>query len=314
MSDRTPDFDDFAPPETRARLFALAYRMLGSVAEAEDVVQEALLRLHRARMEGTTIESPPAFLTAVATRIAVDHLRSARVRRETYVGAWLPEPLLTDAAPDAPDHAEMAESLSVAFLLLLERLSPVERAVFLLREVFEYEYGEIAGIVRKSEDNCRQIFARAKRRVDEGRPRFETSREKRDELAERFFAACESGSLEGLVALLASDAVFLGDGGGKAAAAKEPVTGADRVARLLQGLFAKAHRMGIRFQRAAVNGQPGAMFFDPERRLISVLSLELGDGLVRSIRGVVNPDKLEHLGPVSEMARLRPRQTVDRDQ
>ncbi|HEU5161593.1 MAG TPA: RNA polymerase sigma-70 factor [Thermoanaerobaculia bacterium] len=303
MSDH--DSPETVSEQTRARLFALAYRMLGSVAEAEDVVQESLLRLHRARLDGTVIDSPPAFLTAVATRLAIDHLRSARVRRETYVGAWLPEPLLTDAATPAADHAEMAESLSMAFLLLLERLSPVERAVFLLREVFDYEYGEIAAIVKKSEDNCRQIFARAKRRIEEGKPRFEPSMEKREELAGRFFAACESGSLENLVALLASDAVFIGDGGGKATAVREPLAGADRIAKLMQGLFAKARPMGVSMRRLPVNGQPGAMFIDSEGGIVSVFTLEIADGVVRSIRGVVNPDKLTHLGPVSELARLR---------
>lgn len=308
VSDRTFDSDQTVSEGVRSRLFAISYRMLGSVAEAEDVVQESLLRLHRAQLEGTKIESPPAFLTSVATRLAIDHLRSARVRRETYVGAWLPEPLLTDETLGPPDHAEMAESLSMAFLLLLERLSPVERAVFLLREVFDYEYAEIAEIVRKSEENCRQIFARAKRRIEEGKPRFETSREKRDELANHFFAACESGTLDDLVALLASDAVFWGDGGGKAAAVREPLAGAERVARLLQGIFAKCREKDVSMKRAPVNGQPGAMFFDSEGRLVSVLSLEIGDGVVRSIRGVVNPDKLTHLGPVSDINRLRPRE------
>ncbi len=306
---RESTFDSDPVPEgERARLFAIAYRMLGSVAEAEDVVQESLLRYHRAQLDGTKIDSPPAFLTSIATRLAIDHLRSARVRRETYVGAWLPEPLLTDSGPDPRDHVEMAESLSMAFLVLLERLSPVERAVFLLRDVFDYEYGEIAAIVGKSEDNCRQIFGRAKRRIEEGKPRFEPSREKRDELANGFFAACQSGTLDDLVALLASDATFWGDGGGKATAAREPVAGAERVAKLLQGIFSKAGAMGIAMERAPINGQPGAMFFDPEGRLVSVLSLEIADGAVRSIRGVVNPEKLAHLGPVSDLARLRPRQ------
>ncbi len=306
MPDRTIESAGGGAQEARARAFAVAYRMLGSVAEAEDVVQEALLRLHRSEMEGTTVESPVAFLTAVATRLAIDHLRSARVRRETYVGSWLPEPLVGESPASSPiDHAEMAESLSMAFLLLLERLSPVERAVFLLREVFDYEYVEIARIVAKSEDNCRQLFARAKRRIDEGKPRFEASAEKRDALASRFFEACESGGLDALVAMLAADAVFYGDGGGKAAAVKGPVDGSDRVAKLMQGLFAKARQVGARAKRATVNGQPGAMFFDPDDRLVSVFALEIADGVVRSIRAVINPDKLAHLGPVSDLALLR---------
>ena len=172
--------------DLRPLLFAIAYRMLGSVAEAEDVVQEAFLRYHRTLAEGTAVESPKAFLSAVTTRLAIDQLRSARVRRETYVGEWLPEPLVTDGAGDPARHAEEADSLSMAFLLLLERLSPVERAVFLLRDVFGYGYDEIAGIVGKTPDNCRQLALRARKHVDDGKPRFEASRERRDELATRF--------------------------------------------------------------------------------------------------------------------------------
>src|ERR1700687_3081044 len=181
-------------PRLRTLTFSIAYRMLGSVADAEDVVQESLLRLHRAQAEGVVVESTKAYAAAVATRLAIDHLRSARIRREEYVGSWLPEPVIDEREPGMVRHAELAESVSMAFLLILETLSPVERAVFLLREVFDYGYDEIARIVEKTEDNCRQIFARAKRHIDAGKPRFESSREKRDDLARRFFAACEAGN------------------------------------------------------------------------------------------------------------------------
>jgi RNA polymerase sigma-70 factor (ECF subfamily) len=287
----------------RTLLFSIAYRMLGTVAEAEDIVQEAFLRYHRSRQEGVAIDSPKAWLAAVVTRLAIDHLRSARARRETYVGQWLPEPLVAEQ-PAAEDRLEMAGSLSMAFLVVLETLSPVERAVFLLREVFDYDYGEIAGIVEKSEDNCRQIFTRAKRRIGARKPRFEPSREKRDELAGRFFAACREGSLSDLVSLLAADAVFYGDGGGKTAAVMRPVLGRDRVARLILGIFSKGKRIANRMTPVSVNGQPGAITFDDRDRIISVFVLDIADGAVYAIRSVINPDKLRHLGPVSDIALL----------
>jgi len=288
----------------RPLIFSIAYRMLGSVAEAEDVVQEAFLRFHRAQEEGAAVEAPKAWLAAVATRLAIDHLRSARVRREAYVGPWLPEPVVEEKEPAMARHVEMAESLSMAFLVILEALSPVERAVFLLREVFDYGYDEIAAVVDKSEDNCRQIFARAKRHIDAGQPRYEASPEKRDALAQRFFAACENGDLAGLVQLLAADATFFGDGGGKAAATLNPVRGRDPVARLFQGFHTKGRQVGLQVRRVLVNGQEGALFVDAEGRLISVLALEIADGVVQTIRAVVNPDKLQHLGPLSGLTRL----------
>ena len=218
---------DASYEELRPLLFSIAYRMIGSVSEAEDIVQEAFLRIHRAEAEGTRIESPKAYLSAVTTRLSIDHLKSARVRREQYFGQWLPEPLLTDdAAPDAAAHAETADSLSTAFLVLLESLTPVERAVFLLREVFDYGYDEIARIVDRTEDNCRQLYVRARRHVDEGRPRFEASRKHRDELVERFFAAAERGDLAALEEMLAADVVVYGDGGGKAPSWPQPISGA----------------------------------------------------------------------------------------
>ena len=233
----------------RPLAFAIAYRMVGSVAETEDIIQEAFLRLHRARQEGVIVESPKAYLAALTTRLAIDHLRSARVRRESYVGPWLPEPVIQEGEPAMARQAEMTESVSMAFMLILEALSPVERAVFLLREVFDYSYDEIAGIVEKSEDNCRQIFARAKRHIDAGKRRFEPSPAKRDEIAELFFAACQRGELEGLIQLLAADAAFSGDGGGKAVAVTRPVVGGDRVARFLLGIFGKNEAANETYRR-----------------------------------------------------------------
>jgi RNA polymerase sigma-70 factor, ECF subfamily len=288
----------------RPLAFAIAYRMVGSVAETEDIVQEAFLRLHRARQEGVTVESPKAYLAALTTRLAIDHLRSARVRRESYVGPWLPEPVVEEGEPAMDRQIQRTESVSMAFMLVLEALSPVERAVFLLREVFEYSYEEIAQIVEKSEENCRQIFARAKRHIDAGKPRFEASREKRDEIARQFFAACERGDLDGLVHLLAADAAFYGDGGGKAAAVTRPVIGADRVARLVAAIVAKLKPAGIRIVRVEVNGQPGAKLVDANDRVVGVWSLDTAEGRVQCMRSVVNPEKLRHLGPVSDLLTL----------
>ena len=213
--------------ELRPSAFAIAYRMLGSVSEAEDAVQEGFLRLHRARAGGQRIESPRAYLSTVVSRLALDGLRSARARRETYVGEWLPEPLLTDEGREDPAYrAEMADSLSLAFLTLLENLTPEQRAAFLLHEVFDEPYERIAEIVGTSEENARQLAARARRHVKEHRARFDSSREQRDECATRFFAAAEEGDLEGLEELLTQDVVFKGDGGGKAPAARRACTGA----------------------------------------------------------------------------------------
>jgi len=288
--------------EYRPLLFSIAYRMIGSVSEAEDIVQETFLRFHRADTE--QVESPKAYLSAITTRLAIDHLRSARVRRETYVGPWLPEPLVTDDSDalgaDPARHAETADSLSLAFLVLLERLSPVERAVFLLREVFGYGYGEIADVVAKREDNVRQIAARARHHVEDGRPRFEADRGHREELARRFLAAVEEGDTDGLVGMLAADVTMYGDGGGKAPALGQPVAGAVRVARFLVGLVRQAKRANLRLVPAEVNGQPGMIAYDQAGGLISVLSLDIADGLVQTVHSIVNPDKLRHLGPISD--------------
>jgi RNA polymerase sigma-70 factor (TIGR02957 family) len=288
--------------ELRPAAFAIAYRMLGSVSEAEDVVQEAFLRLHRMLREGERVESLRAYLSTVVTRLCIDQLRSARARRERYVGEWLPEPLLASDEADPARHAEVADSLSLAFLVLLESLSPEQRAAFLLREVFDYPYEEIARIVGKSEDNTRQLVTRARRQVQEGRPRFEASRERRELLARRFFAAAVDGELEALEELLAHDVVLHGDGGGKAPALAHPVHGRAKVARTLLAWFRAAARIGgVSLQAAEVNGQPGALLLDPEGRLVTVLSVDVADGQVQAIRSIVNPDKLRHLGATANL-------------
>jgi len=290
--------------ELRPLLFSIAYRMVGSVSEAEDIVQETFLRFHRAVGKGTRVESPKAYLSATTTRLAVNHLRSARVRREQYVGTWLPEPLLTDSTDDAAQHAETADSLSMAFLVLLESLSPVERAVFLLREVFGYGYDEIAKVVRRSADNCRQIAVRAHRHVDARRPRFEASRKQREELARRFFAAIEEGDTEGLVGMLSADAAMYGDGGGKAPAIVRPIHGGERVGRFLLGLARQARLLHAHLVATEINGQPGALALDRQGRLFNAFSLDIADGQVQTVRSIVNPDKLQHLGVVADVARL----------
>jgi RNA polymerase sigma-70 factor (ECF subfamily) len=218
------------------------------------------------------------------------------------VGAWLPEPLLADPEPDPAERAEMSDSLSMAFLVLLESLTPTERAVFLLHEVFGYDYKEIAGITGKSETNCRQILARARHHVDDGKPRFDASREQRDQVARRFFEAAAGGDLSGLMELLAPDVVMVGDGGGKAWALAEPMSGAERVARLLLGLTRRAPKMGVHLEPAYVNGQPGAVTYDAQDRVVNVFALDIADGRVQTIRSILNPDKLHHLGPVSDAA------------
>ena len=296
--EHVPDYAEFRP-----LMFSIAYRMTGSISDAEDIVQEAFLRLTRALRDGTSVDTPKAYLATITTRLAISHLRSARVRRESYVGAWLPEPLLADAEPGPAERAEMSDSLSMAFLVLMESLTPTERAVFLLHEVFGYGYQEIADITGKSEPNCRQIFARARHHVDDGKPRFEASREQRDEVARRFFAAAEGGDMAALLELLAPDVVMVGDGGGKAWALAQPLSGAERVARLLLGLYRRAPKMGVgRAELVWVNGQPGAVTFDAEDRVVNVFALDIADGLVQTVRSIVNPDKLHHLGPVSDVA------------
>jgi RNA polymerase sigma-70 factor (ECF subfamily) len=291
--------------ELRRSAFAIAYRMLGSVSEAEDVVQEGLLRLHRARQGGERVESPRAYLSTVVSRLALDQLRSARVRRETYVGEWLPEPLVASADDDPARKAEMSDSLSLAFLVLLESLSPEQRAAFLLCDVFDEPYERIAEIVGTSEQNARQLATRARRHVEEGRPRFQAPREQREELAARFFAAAEEGDLEGLEELLAHDVALHGDGGGKAPAIARAIHGRVRVARTLTAWMRAGARLGgFTLRREEVNGQPGALFLDREGRLISVMILDVAEGQVQAVSGIVNPDKLRHLGPLADLGEL----------
>jgi RNA polymerase sigma-70 factor (ECF subfamily) len=291
--------------ELRPVSFAIAYRMLGSVSEAEDIVQEALLRVHQAIDAGEQLDSPRAYISTITTRLSINELRSARARRERYVGEWLPEPIVTDGKDDPARHTETADSLSLAMLVLLESLSPEQRAVLLLHDVFDYGYPQIAAIVGKSEDNVRQLASRARRHVEQGRPRFQTTREQRDELARRFFQAAEQGDLTGLESLLAHDVQLTGDGGGKAPALARTLRGRSRVARVLMGWLSPETRLpGIRLRPTEVNGSPGALVFDDRQRLVGVTALEIADGEIKAIRSVANPDKLGHLGPVGNLGWL----------
>jgi RNA polymerase sigma-70 factor (ECF subfamily) len=299
-----------AEAEYRPLLFSIAYGMTGSVGDAEDIVQDAFVGLTRARQAGTAVTDPKAYLTTAVTRLGINHLRSARVRRETYVGDWLPEPVVVPAGEPGPaEHAELADSLSMAFLVLLEALSPVERAVFMLREVFGYGYPEVARITGKTDVNCRQIFTRARQRITAGGQARHSvpaaaRRAEREELARRFFEAAAGGDMDALLGMLAPDVVMQGDGGGKAQVARKSLAGRQRVGRHLAGLFRRGRTLGVSLRLAWVNGQPGAVAYDAEGRVVSVFALDFADGLVQAMRAVVNPDKLGHLGPVSDLARL----------
>ncbi|MFD0315849.1 RNA polymerase sigma-70 factor [Streptomyces flavalbus] len=296
---RTEEFEELRP-----LLFAIAYRLLGSVSEAEDAVQETWLRWEAAP---TTPKSTRAFLSAVVTRISIDILRSARVRREQYVGPWFPEPLMTDPYDDPERSAELADSVSVAALLLLERLSPLERAVFVLREVFGFGFPEIATAVGRSEAACRQLAVRARRHMEAGRPRFAADHEEREELAGRFFDAFREGDLKGLRELLAADVQLVSDSGGKAPKFRAGVFGAEQVSRLLAVLVTPFVRIGGSVEQRHVNGQPGAVFRDRHGKVINTLVLDILDGRVQAIRSVLNPEKLSHVGPVANVW------TVDRE-
>ena len=290
--------------ELRPRAFSIAYRMLGTVSEAEDVVQEALLRVHQALERGEVLESPRAFITTVTTRLAITELQSARVRRETYVGDWLPAPLLTDEG-DPALRMESADALSTALLVTLETLSPEQRAVLLLHDVFDYDYAQIAEVIGKSEDNARQLAARARHHVQERRPRYQVARERHDELVRRFFAAAESGDLAGLEAMLARDVTMTGDGGGKVPALGRTVSGSARVAKtLINGTRAFGRIAGLTARPAEVNGGPGMLYLDPDENVIGVLALDVVDGEITSVDAVVNPDKLGHLGTVGDVVGL----------
>jgi RNA polymerase sigma-70 factor, ECF subfamily len=283
--------------ELRPLLFAIAYRILGSVTEAEDAVQETWLRYEASPTQPI---STKAFLSAVVTRVSIDVLRSARVRREAYVGQWFPEPLLTDPYEDPARSAELADSVSMAALLLLERLTPLERAVFVLREVFGFGFPEVAVAVGRSEAACRQLAVRARRHMDAGRPRFEADRREREELAERFFDALRDGDIDGLRELLAADVEMVGDGGGKAPAFARSVFGADNVARVLASVFPLLARIDARVEPHEVNSQPGAIVRDRDDKVLGTLTLDILGGRIQTIRSVANPDKLGHVGPVAD--------------
>jgi RNA polymerase sigma-70 factor, ECF subfamily len=283
--------------ELRPMLFAIAYRILGSVSEAEDAVQETWLRFESSPTRPT---STKAFLSAVVTRISIDVLRSARVRREEYVGHWLPEPLLDDPYEDPARSAELADSVSMAALLLLERLSPLERAVFVLREVFGFGFPEVASAVGRSEAACRQLAVRARRHMDAGRPRFEADRREREELAKRFFDAFREGDVDGLRELLAADVQLVGDGGGKAPQLARAVIGAANVARLLTAIVPPMVRIEVTFEPHEMNGQPGAIFRDRDGKVLFTWTLDILDGRIQTIHSLINPDKLAHLGPVAD--------------
>jgi len=289
---RGEDFEELRP-----LLFAIAYRILGSVAEAEDAVQETWLRYEASPTQPT---STKAFLSAVVTRISIDVLRSARVWREAYVGQWFPEPLLTDPYEDPARSAELADSVSIAALLLLERLTPLERAVFVLRDVFGFDFPEVASAVGRSEAACRQLAVRARRHMDVGRPRFEADRRDREELAARFFDALRDGDIDGVRELLAADVQMVGDGGGKAPALAGSVVGADNVARVLGSIFPLLARIDAKVEPREVNGQPGAIVRDRDGKVVGTLTLDELGGRIQTIRSVVNPDKLGHMGPVAD--------------
>jgi RNA polymerase sigma factor (sigma-70 family) len=308
--------------EYRPLMFSIAYRMTGSVSDAEDIVQEAFLRADKAGKVGkdsnTDVESPKSYLATITTRLAIDHLRSARVRRESYVGTWLPEPLIGTeptgtgagltgtAEPDPAELAETSDSLSMAFLVLLESLAPAERAVFLLREVFGYDYREIADITGKTEAACRQIFARARRRIDEGRPRFETSRAEGEELTALFLAAADGGDMTSLLERLAPDVLFYGDSGGKGEATFiAPLAGRDLVGQILRVQIERTLELGAELIPAWVNRQPGLLARDPDGGLIAVVAFDVLDGQIQAIRAVANPEKLSHIGPLSRTWHLR---------
>lgn len=283
MDTRTSEFEGLRP-----YLFAIAYRMLGSVADAEDVVQEAFLRWTGAA--AANVASPKAYLSKIVTRLSIDRLRSGRARRETYVGPWLPEPLVDDPAPDVADVVERADTLSMAFLVVLETLSPLERAAFLLRDVFAYGYADVAAILDRREDACRQLVRRARAHIAERRPRYDVDPTRHEELLVRFTAACATGDAAALGALLTDDVVLQSDGGGRIRAARKPIFGREKVVRFVLGIVRK-EAPSTWTRVASVNGQAGlAVYRDDD--LTSVLTLDTADGLVQGIQIVVNPEKL----------------------
>jgi RNA polymerase sigma-70 factor (ECF subfamily) len=276
--------------DLRPYLFTVAYNMLGSVMDAEDMVQETYLRWQRA---GEVADSPKAYLTAVITRLCIDHLRSAKVQREEYIGPWLPEPLVTSVSPNTEENIALSETLSLAFLVLLESLSPTERATFLLREIFDYDYAEIATIVGKSEVNCRQMVRRARQHIEAGKPRFDVSLTQQETLVTQFAEACAVGDLEGLINLLAEDIEVWSDGGGKVTAARKIVYGRDKVARFMLNVTRLAPENATT-ELALINGQLGIVARVNDHPVL-VMALEMGNGRVQTIRNILNPDKLQHI-------------------
>jgi RNA polymerase sigma-70 factor (ECF subfamily) len=287
IDDRVQAFED-----QRNYLFSIAYRLLGSISDAEDVLQEAFLRWDRARPEADEIRSVRAFLATVVVRLCMDQLRSARARREVYVGPWLPEPLITTGRADLTENVVLRESLSFAFLLMLEKLSPLERAVFVLREVFDYDYSEIANIVSKSEPNCRQAFHRARQRLASDTVRFDVKYEQQEQLTQEFLRAATAGDVQGLLNLLSEDVVGVGDGGGKAAAGLRPIFSADRLVRGFLGNLQKMPPDNAWIEE--VNGQP-AIVATRDGRPYGVVLLDIRDGRVQTLYSVVNPDKLRSI-------------------
>jgi RNA polymerase sigma-70 factor, ECF subfamily len=278
--------------EHRPALARLAYRMLGSLADADDVLQEAYLRW--TREDRDAIEAPRAYLTSIVTRLCIDLRRSFEARKQSYIGPWLPEPVVEPAEADPSERLEAAESVSLAFLLVLETLSPVERAAYLLRRVFDYEYGEISEVLGKSEPNCRQLVSRAEERIHERRPRFEPDPAQAERLTDAFLQACSTGDLNGLVQILASDAVLYSDGGGKVAAALAPIRGADRIARFFGGILKKLPA-GVEVSRVRVNGQPGFMT-SLGGHIHHVITIDVVDDRIVACFIVGNPDKLARVG------------------
>jgi RNA polymerase sigma-70 factor (ECF subfamily) len=283
----------------RRLMFGIAYRMLGTVADADDVVQDSFVRIEEARRDGVDIASERAYAATVATRMSIDVLRSARRRRETYVGTWLPEPLVEDADPSR--QIEQDDTLTIAFMTLLERLKPVDRAVLVLREAFGFGYDEIASIVGKSEAACRQIFSRASRAVRaEKAPRSAGHARGARGVAERLVAALRAGDVESVAALLSSDVVFSADGGGKAPAISVPLTGRTAVARFLIGIARQAERVGVRMELARANAGDALRLIGPDDRLLGVLAIDAGAGQITAMFNQINPDKLRHLGEVGD--------------
>jgi RNA polymerase sigma-70 factor, ECF subfamily len=297
VSEKLLTFDQY-----RALLLSIAYRMLGSVADAEDMVQDTYIRWQLSSSDD--IQSPRAFLVTIVTRLCINYLQSARIQREHYVGQWLPEPLITEPGSDPADNVQADEFVSIAFLVLLERLNPTERAVFLLREVFDYEYREVAEILGLNEANCRQILRRARQHLAGSQRRFDTTRSKRQELLERFVRASRSGDLESLIEMIEDDVVLYTDGGGKAFAVPNPIYGAMNVARAIVMGGSKFHpRETVVLRQASVNGAPGVVTYLAGRPLY-VLTIDTSEERIRSIYFVTNPDKLSHIPSLDEQTRV----------